>query len=153
MMLSSPHVVLTPKLLDGLYLEAMVLTDEARSYFDVEGQQDQLLLDAEGKLGFACESLRVTTKLMQVVSWLLVQKSAQTGETDQASAPPRRLASFYSLDDSSADLALLPERALGILLATNDLYDRVRRLDDQLERGGMIESPVLQLIGRLEAML
>lgn len=147
------HVGLTPKLLDGLYLEAMVLTDEARSYFDVEGQQDQLLLDPRGKLGFACESLRVTTKLMQVVSWLLVQKAVQGGGVSVPERRPERLTSFYSLDEEAIELDLLPERALEIALATNDLYDRVRRLDSQLERGGMIESPVRQLLGRLEASL
>lgn len=147
-----PHAVLTPKLLDGLYLEAMVLTDEARSYFDIEGPQEQHLLDPRRRLAFACESLRVTTKLMQVVSWLLVHKAAQT-DPSRGRDHPARLASFYSLDEDSPELEQLTERALEIVLAANDLYDRVRRLDDQLERGGPLESPALQLLGRLEASL
>ena len=62
---------LTPKLIDGLYVEAMVLADEARSYFDTGGRDDRLALDPLDRVGFSCESLKVTTRLMHVIAWLL----------------------------------------------------------------------------------
>lgn len=144
------HTVLTPKLVESLYVEAMILTDEARAYFDVEGQRDQALLDPAGKLAFTCESLRVTTKLMQVVSWLLAQKAAQGADGGE----PCRLewvGPFHPLGADQMMAEPLPPGALSVVLATNDLYERVRRLDTQLERREPVESPARTLLGRLEA--
>ncbi|HKR24216.1 MAG TPA: DUF1465 family protein, partial [Allosphingosinicella sp.] len=47
------HGQLTPKLIDGLYVEAMVLADEARSYFDTQGRDDRLALDPKDRVGFS----------------------------------------------------------------------------------------------------
>ena len=66
---------MTPKLVDGLYIEAMVLADEARSYFDTLGRDDRLSLDPIDRVGFSCESLKVTTRLMHVIAWLLTQRA------------------------------------------------------------------------------
>jgi regulator of CtrA degradation len=52
---------LAPKLIDSLYVEAMVLADEARAYFDQNGRGDRLGLEPILRVGFSCESLKVTT--------------------------------------------------------------------------------------------
>ncbi|HEY5713474.1 MAG TPA: DUF1465 family protein, partial [Allosphingosinicella sp.] len=84
---------MTPRLVDGLYIEAMVLADEARSYFDTLGRDDRLSLDPIDRVGFSCESLKVTTRLMHVIAWLLTQRAVAAGELtpDQAGAEDRRL--------------------------------------------------------------
>src|SRR5918998_3453475 len=83
---------LTPKLIDSLYVEAMVLADEARSYFDSCGRDDRLALDPVDRVGFSCESLKVTTRLMHVIAWLLTQRAVAAGEltSAQAGEPDRR---------------------------------------------------------------
>ena len=91
----SDHDQLTPKLIDGLYVEAMVLADEARSYFDTLGRDDRLALDPLDRVGFSCESLKVTTRLMHVIAWLLTQRAVAAGELSRgeagvAGAPARR---------------------------------------------------------------
>src|SRR3990170_3001949 len=84
---------LTPKLIDSLYVEAMVLADEARSYFDRHGREDRDSLDPLLRVGFSCESLKVTTRLMHVIAWLLTQRAVEAGELTRAQArrPARRL--------------------------------------------------------------
>jgi len=79
---------LTPKLVDSLYVEAMVLADEARSYFDSAARDDRLGLEPVDRVGFSCESLKVTTRLMHVIAWLLTQRAVTAGELTRAQAGP-----------------------------------------------------------------
>ena len=83
---------LPAKLIDSLYVEAMVLADEARAYFDEHGRSDRLSLDPIVRVGFSCESLKVTTRLMHVIAWLLTQRAVEAGELSAAQArnPARR---------------------------------------------------------------
>src|SRR4028118_1654386 len=87
------RIVLTPKLVDSLYVEAMVLADEARSYFDVQAEEDRAQLEPGVRVHFACESLRVTTRLMHIIAWLLTQRAVAAGEisASEAREPERRL--------------------------------------------------------------
>lgn len=132
-MTSPAHTPITPKLVESLYLEAMSLADEARSYFDREGAADRGKLDPVARVAFSCESLKVTTRLMHVVSWLLVRKAVHAGELEAAEAghPDRRLGRATDSDDP-ARLAYLPAKSREIVDRSRDLYDRVSRLDVQL---------------------
>src|ERR1700761_9232681 len=62
-------LALNRKLVDSLYVEAMLLADEARSYFDVNGRAERDALPALYRIGFSCEALRVTTRLMHIIAW------------------------------------------------------------------------------------
>ena len=140
---------LTPKLIDSLYVEAMVLADEARAYFDRHGRDDRLALDPIVRVGFSCESLKVTTRLMHVIAWLLTQRAVEAGEISSAQArkPARRLGEAVDTDDEL--LPNLPESALRLIKASQDLYARVYRLD----QGGAEDpqpSPARSLMSRLE---
>jgi regulator of CtrA degradation len=70
-----PEARITPRLIDALYTEAMILADEARAYFDEEGRDDRQTLEPFARVGFACESLKVTTRIMHIVAWLLTQRA------------------------------------------------------------------------------
>ena len=59
------EVRITPRLVDSFYTEAMLLADEARSYFDDSGREDRGTLDPFVRVNFACESLKVTTRIMR----------------------------------------------------------------------------------------
>jgi regulator of CtrA degradation len=127
----------------------MVLADEARAYFDQGGRDDRLGLDPIVRVGFSCESLKVTTRLMHVIAWLLTQRAVETGEltSGQASDPEHRIGDAA---DSDLDLvAKLPEGAVQLIEASRELYQRVRRLDE----GGTVDpqpSPARNLLRRLE---
>ena len=146
---TDPRSELTPRLIDSLYVEAMVLADEARAYFDSSGRDDRLALDPKIRIGFACESLKVTTRLMQVVAWLMTQRAVAAGELSKAqgSGPERRLGDSPECDDEI--LPRLPEAALALIRSSQDLYDRVRRIDE----GAAPEtqpSPARTLLSRLQ---
>ncbi len=147
----SEHKPITPKLVDGLYTEAMLLADEARGYFDSEGQDERAALDPVLRVAYSCESLRITTRLMHVVSWLLVRKAVAAGEMTEAEgeAPERRLGRAGDTEIEPERLRQLPPRTIELVASSRDLYARVKRLDDQLA----IEiplSPARALLGKLE---
>ena len=147
---SAPQARITPRLIDAFYTEAMLLADEARAYFDEAGRESRDTLDPFARVGFACESLKVTTRIMHIVAWLLTQRAIESGEIPERDGrrPERRLG---NAQDCDADLvAKLPAAAQRLIHASSDLYARVKRLDD----GGMAEeplqSPARALMGRLE---
>jgi len=145
-----PEVRITPRLIDALYTEAMLLADEARSYFDDAGRNERQLLDPFERVGFACESLKVTTRIMHIVAWLLTQRAIETGELQLSDGrrPERRLG--HAQDSDAKAVAPLPGSAQRLINASIDLYSRVKRLD----KGQLIEdppqSPARALMGRLE---
>jgi regulator of CtrA degradation len=138
------------RLVDSLYVEAMLLADEARGYFDAAGRADRDVLPPVLRVGFSCESLRVTTRLMHVIAWLLARRALASGEIteEQASAPERRLGHVPESDPDAVEA--LPRPAQQIIVATEDLYARVLRLDSGIRRTTAPESPVLSLMGQLE---
>ncbi|MBI0475081.1 DUF1465 family protein [Sphingomonas sp. MA1305] len=117
------------RLLDTLYTEAMLLADEARGYFDEDGRAERDALDPLVRVGFSCESLKVTTRLMHVIAWLLTQRAVDAGEMRERDAldPARRLGHAPQFD---ADLLqALPPRARSLVAASADLHRRVGLLD------------------------
>lgn len=117
------------RLIDTLYVDAMVLADEARGYFDEAGRIDRDRLDPITRVAFSCESLRVTTRLMHIIAWILTQRAVTAGElsADEALDPARRLGTAVASDPSV--VAQLPRAARQLVDASNDLYRRVARID------------------------
>src|SRR5436305_694509 len=113
---------LTPKLVGAVYTEAMLLADEARSYFNSAGRDERDALDPFARVGFSCESLKVTTRLMQIIAWLLTQRAVEAGELSrsQAATPSRRLGEGPESDD--ALLPRLPQTARTLIDASRDLF-------------------------------
>jgi regulator of CtrA degradation len=144
------RILLTPKLVDSLYVEAMVLADEARSYFDVQAEEDRALLEPGVRVHFACESLRVTTRLMHIIAWLLTQRAVAAGEISAAEArePERRLGEGPESDPSLA--RTFPEAARALIRASQELYARVHRLDRLGGEPAAPYSPARILMSRLE---
>ncbi|WP_243444823.1 DUF1465 family protein [Sphingosinicella humi] len=144
---------MTPRLIDSLYVEAMVLADEARAYFDRNGRDDRMALDPIVRVGFSCESLKVTTRLMHIIAWLLTQRAVEAGELTSAQArkPTRRLGEAPESDPEL--LEQLPEAALQLIQSSRDLYARVQRLDEGGDEMEPQPSPARNLLRRLERSL
>jgi regulator of CtrA degradation len=147
---------LTNRLVDGLYTEAMLLADATRGYFEGPGVDDRKSLRSETRVLFACEALKATTRIMQIVAWLLTRKAVAAGELpeDQPGGRPRRLEPVPPLD--SMVLARLPAEAGRLLEAGVDLYERVQRIDDTLDQDVPDDAPVSparSLLQRLERSL
>lgn len=141
---------ITPRLVESLYTEAMLLADEARTYFDVGSRADRDSLDPFVRVGFACESLKVTTRLMHIIAWLLTQRAVETGELSKAGGhrPERRLG--HAGDSDLAVVEQLPAAAKALISSSIDLYDRVRRIDEEQLSTDPAPSPARALMGRLE---
>ena len=145
-----PQARITPRLIDSLYTEAMLLADEARAYFDEEGRDERVALPPFVRVGFACESLKVTTRIMHIVAWLLTQKAVETGEIQSPDGrrPERRLGK--ASDSDSAVVEQLPDSAQRLVNASIDLYARIKRLDEGQLLDEPAASPARALMGRLE---
>jgi regulator of CtrA degradation len=141
---------ITSRLIESLYTESMLLADEARSYFDEAGRDERAMLEPFARVGFACESLKVTTRIMHIVAWLLTQRAIESGEipSREGRRPERRLGNAQDTDP--AVLAQLPESAQRLINASADLYARVKRLDDGGIETEAPQSPARALMGRLE---
>jgi len=144
---------LTPRLVGTLYTEAMLLADEARSYFDRLGREERDSLDPMLRVGFSCESLKVTTRLMHIVAWLLTQRAVEAGELSatESRRPSRRLGDEPESD--GAVLPQLPQAAQALVAASRDLFARVRRLDEVGPQAVPQPSPARSLLSRLERSL
>jgi regulator of CtrA degradation len=143
------------RLIDSLYVEAMVLADEARAFFDHRAEEHRAALDQLDRVEFACESLKVTTRLMHVIAWLLTQRAILNGELAETVRREER----YRLGEAAATLTGIAERfafdMMTLIVASEDLYDRVARLERQLVgrvRGSSVVplSPARDLLTRLE---
>jgi regulator of CtrA degradation len=142
--------MLARRLIDGLYVETMLLADEARSYFDSTGRVARDALDPLDRVVFSCESLKVTTRLMHVIAWLLTQRALDAGEiaADAVLHPSRRLGVPVLSDE--ATVTKLPDEAQVLVASSIDLYRRVERLDDGLDEVEPAPSPARSLLSKLE---
>ena len=124
---AEPQARITSRLIDSLYTEAMLLADEARSYFDDIGRDDRAGLEPFARVGFACESLKVTTRIMHIVAWLLTQRAIESGEIPlrEGRRPERRLG--HAQDSDEAVIVQLPRSRPALINASADLYARVKR--------------------------
>jgi regulator of CtrA degradation len=144
------------ELFDRTFQEGMELVEETAAYLDGAGRQDSKLLSRSAALAYAGESMRLTTRLMQVASWLLVQRAVREGDMAAAEASQER----YRLaapggDDYAEDRSEdLPSGLLGLLERSARLYERVLHLDKRMyqdEPAGDAAHPVLSQIEMLQA--
>jgi regulator of CtrA degradation len=142
-----PAPAVTAKVINALYVEAMVLADEARAYFDLHSRDTRNQMTPLQRVGFSCESLKVTTRLMHVVAWLLNQRAlaenAPTVETQRS----QRLGDVTQSDAEMT--AKLPEEARQLISASVELYARVKWLEEQLVTDAARLSPARSLQSRL----
>lgn len=147
-MLTSHHE-LTPKLVDSLYTEAMILADEARSYFD----RDQLAgnLTPEISVAFSCESLKVTTRLMHSIAWLLNQKALRAGELSPSDMNNDARDLGYAPASDGFQVERFPDEAQALIAASEDLYFRLQRFSGKMRDQSVVTSEPLAMMERIRA--
>lgn len=136
--------------------EGMDLVEETAAYLDGGGRQDSKLLSRSAALIYASESMRLTTRLMQIASWLLVQRAVREQDMSPESACEDRYrlgAETVCLAEPTADLEELPTALVELLDRSQRLYERVRHLDKRMYVEAANEeqpSPVLAQFDRLK---
>jgi regulator of CtrA degradation len=139
-----------------LFREGMALVEETAAYLDGEGRDQSARLGRSGSLAYASESMRLTTRLMQIASWLLVQRAVAEGEITPAQATREKERVKLNLQDSKlpqAEFDRLPERLRAIVSLSLRFHTRVAHLD-RLITGELAErrftSPVAAQVGMLQ---
>jgi regulator of CtrA degradation len=115
----------------ALFRDGMALVEETASYLDGSGRQESKKLERSAALVYATESMRLTTRLMQLASWLLLHRAVKEGEMTLAQASKEkskvRLAACEPGDVKS--IALLPKKLQELIASSMKLQLEVRRLD------------------------
>jgi regulator of CtrA degradation len=127
---------------DLLYRDGMTLIEEVASYLDGDGRADSRLLPREASFLYATESMRLTTRLMQLASWLLLQRAVNEGEITPENARSEKEKVKFSATPSERGgpgYEYLPDVLRGYIDRGDHLFDKVMQFDT-LERGKM--SPV-----------
>lgn len=142
--------LLTVKLMDALYTEAMVLADEARSYFESGRFNEDADPDNLLAVSFSCESLKVTTRLMHCIAWLLNQKALHSGELSEGEIWNHDRALGYAPATDQLMVDRFPEEARQIVMASEELFQRLQRLSARMEQEMEAESAVQDMFRRLQ---
>jgi len=121
---------ITPHVLHGLYTEVMLLADEARAYFERHHGNDSIA--PELAVAFSCESLKVTTRLMHSIAWLLSEKAVHAGEieADKISLHNRELG--YAPPSDQKSIESLPAQAQYLIAESEVIYARLERISQQM---------------------
>ena len=122
------------ELFSKTFREGMDLVEETAAYLDGPGRQDSKKLGRTDALTYASQSMRLTTRLMQVASWLLVQRALKEGEMDLSEAradkyrlvPEEKSEGTLSFSDLAKDAYAMPARLLDLLLSLIHISEPTR---------------------------
>jgi len=135
------------------FKEGMALVEEAAAYLDGPGRAASKRLSRAAALAYAGESMRLTTRLMQVASWLLVQRAVRDGEIPLGEAAGEKYRLISREPQAAPNFAgaeELPEALKVLIIKGAAIYERVRRLDETMyEGGGETANPVSNQLARL----
>src|SRR6267154_6170961 len=95
-----------------LFRDGMALVEETAAYLDGPGRQESKKLERAGALAYATESMRLTTRLMQLASWLLLHRAVKEGEMSLAQAKKEKTKVKLESPDPGDEnnVKILPER-------------------------------------------
>ncbi|RFB04864.1 DUF1465 family protein [Parvularcula marina] len=142
------------KVFTNLFAHGMELVEETAGYLDNGGRQAAKELSRDDAMTYAGVSMRLTTRLMQIASWLLVLRAVRDGEMteDEARDEKYRIGPAESVDRTPHDLDVLPEQLVELIGETDTLYSRIRRLDCDLFVTASVDDIEGDAKGRLAAL-
>ena len=117
-----------------LFRDGMALVEETATYLDGPGRAESKQLARAAALAYATESMRLTTRLMQLASWLLLHRAVKEGEMSLAQANKGKTKVKLSAADTHDphNLELLPETLRALIVRSQALQGKVRRLDTNI---------------------
>ena len=118
----------------ALFRDGMALVEETAAYLDGNGREESRRCSRDATLAYAGESMRLTTRLMQIASWLLVQRAVAEGEITLVQAQEEKTRVKLSGAESATaeegeGFALLPERLRDLVERSRRLHARILHLD------------------------
>ena len=142
-----------------LFRDGMGLVEETAAYLDGPGRQEAKKLERSVALAYATESMRLTTRLMQLASWLLLHRAVKEGEMtlSQANKEKTKVKLAAGEPGDPETIKLLPERLRALIERSKKLNDQVRRLDASIYAPPLapdeprVSNPVERQLGLLKA--
>jgi regulator of CtrA degradation len=140
-----------------LFREGMDLVEETAAYLDGDGRTEAKALERSVSLTYATESMRLTTRLMQLASWLLLHRAVKEGEMTLTQANREKTKVKLSAADPGPEdmIAKLPAQLQELISRSMNLQSRVRRLDISIHAGpaerAPIGNPLVPQLNRLKA--
>ena len=119
---------INPRIVEGLYCEALVLSDDVRAAFALSGRLDAAGEEDQARVALSCEALRTTTRMMHSVAWLLNHRAYFAGELSEFQL--RRYGKLTDFPESDpARMALLDTPTRDLVRATERFHARLGRID------------------------
>jgi regulator of CtrA degradation len=140
-----------------LFREGMDLVEETAAYLDGDGRNEAKALERTVSLTYATESMRLTTRLMQLASWLLLHRAVKEGEMTLSQANREKTkVKLTAADPGPTDLVeKLPQQLQDLITRSMTLQARVRRLDNTIHSPPIdqmaIGNPLVPHLNRLKA--
>jgi regulator of CtrA degradation len=141
----------------NLFREGMDLVEETAAYLDGIGRTEAKALDRAVSLTYATESMRLTTRLMQLASWLLLHRAVKEGEMTLTQANREKTKVKLSAADPGPHETIerLPPHLQDLIARSMSLQARVRRLDATIHAPPTerppIGNPLVPQLNRLKA--
>ncbi len=118
-----------------MFAQGMQLVEESAGFLDGPGRDAVKQLDRNASIEYGTQSMRLTTRLMQLASWLLLQRAANEGEMNRAQIlEEKEKIKLDTLPENlqSQDLSSLPQQFVSLVEQSIALQERVLHLDAEL---------------------
>ena len=136
------------------FREGMALVEETANYLDGAGREASRALSRSSALSYAGSSMRLTTQLMQIASWLLVMRAVREGEMslEEAGDVKYRLKTRDALVGDMLE-AGLPPALIRLTEESSMLYARIARIDEDLFTASRAETRQRDAAAQQRALL
>ena len=121
---------------DAIFKEGMGLVERTASYLDGPGRKEARQLKGPVSVLYATESMRLTTRLLELASWLMIRRALKEGEISTQEAQAKRERVKLRAPGRPAHVkgyAELPEGLRGLIEASFALNDRIVQLDRAMQ--------------------
>lgn len=145
---------------DHIFKEGMALVERTAAYLDGPGRKEAKALAGGAGVLYATESMRLTTRLLDLASWLLIRRALKEGEiTDEEASKKRRRVKLQAFGRPAhvKGYSDLPDGLKALIDESFSLHDRIVQLDRAMSVGvdpdavqERPENPVAQQMSMLE---
>lgn len=146
---------INPRIVETLYCEALVLSDEVRAAFAPAARIRETTVDEDlTRIALSSEGLRTTTRMMHAIAWLLNHRAFFKGEISDLQLRRHGRLSPAMCQSDPDQTALLQPATTRLIEATRQFYDRLLRLDQAWRLTTPVsESAIQRLRDRIEGQL
>jgi regulator of CtrA degradation len=142
---------------DAIFKEGMALVEQTARYLDGPGRQEARKLRGPLSVLYATESMRLTTRLLELASWLMIRRALKSGEISAEEARAKRQRVKLKGPGRPSHVkgfVDLPEGLRQLIEQSFSLNDRIVQLDRAMEvavgEATSAENPVGAQVTRLQ---